>query len=99
MRTVGEVIRWWLSRIEGDRTRSASYRASMASLMNRHVLPRLDKVRLGKLDRGLPGDKLGFPMHQEPAPRAGQKGPQGKRPGVRLAEGPGRTNEDPPARP
>lgn len=95
MRTVGEVIRWWLSRIEGDRTRSASYRASMVSLMNRHVLPRLDKVRLAKLDRVVLDDKLVFPMHQELAPRTVQKALQGMRQAFRMAEDQRRINENP----
>ena len=51
MRSVGEVLEWWLSRIEGDRTRSEKYRASMGSLMRRHVLPRLGRVAVRRLDR------------------------------------------------
>jgi len=74
VRTTGEVVRWWLSRIEGDRARSAKYRDSMGSLMRRHVLPRMDKVPLRKLDRVLLDDKLIFPMHQELA-QLGQIGP------------------------
>lgn len=95
MRTVGEVVRWWLTRIEGDRTRSESYRNSMGSLMRKHVLPRLDKVRLNKVDRVLLDDKLVFPMHQELSPRTVQKALQGLRQAFRMAEGQGRINTNP----
>lgn len=95
MRTVGEVVRWWLTRIEGDRTRSESYRDSMGSLMRKHVLPRLDKVRLAKVDRVLLDDKLVFPMHQELAPRTVQKALQGMRQAFRMAEGQGRIDANP----
>lgn len=95
MRTVGEVVRWWLTRIEGDRARSESYRNSMVSLMRRHVLPRMDKVPLRKLDRVLLDDKLVFPMHQELAPRTVQKALQGMRQAFRMAEGQGRIEANP----
>ncbi|TKA90382.1 tyrosine-type recombinase/integrase [Halopseudomonas bauzanensis] len=95
MRTTGEVVRWWLSRIEGDRARSAKYRDSMGSLMRRHVLPRMDKVPLRKLDRVLLDDKLVFPMHQELAPRTVQKALQGMRQAFRMAEGQGRIENNP----
>ncbi|WP_285275255.1 tyrosine-type recombinase/integrase [Halopseudomonas bauzanensis] len=95
MRTTGEVVRWWLSRIEGDRARSAKYRDSMGSLMRRHVLPRMDKVPLRKLDRVLLDDKLIFPMHQELAPRTVQKALQGMRQAFRMAEGQGRIETNP----
>src|SRR5690606_19630754 len=95
MRTVGEVVRWWLTRIEGDRARSESYRNSMVSLMRRHVLPRMDKVPLRKLDRVLLDDKLVFPMHQELAPRTVQKALQGMRQAFRMAEGQGHIEAHP----
>lgn len=95
MRTVGEVVRWWLTRIEGDRTRSESYRNSMGSLMRKHVLPRLDKVRLNKVDRVLLDDKLVFPMHQELSPRTVQKALQGLRQAFRMAEDQGRIDANP----
>ncbi|MEJ6656899.1 MAG: site-specific integrase [Pseudomonas sp.] len=95
MKTVGEVVRWWLSRIEGDKARSASYRGSMVSLMRRHVLPRMDKVRVNKLDRVLLDDKLVFPMHQELSPRTVQKALQGIGQAFRMAEGQGRIATNP----
>lgn len=95
MKTVGEVMRWWLTRVEGDRTRSESYRNSMGSLVRKHVLARLDKVRISKLDRVLLDDKLVFPMHQELAPRTVQKALQAMRQAFRMAEGQGRIETNP----
>src|SRR5690606_28905189 len=86
---------WWLSRIEGDRARSESYRSSMVSLMRRHVLPRLDKVTLRKLDRIVLDDKLVFPMHQELSPRTVQKAIQGLGQAFRMAHEQGRIAENP----
>ena len=95
MRSVVEVVEWWLSRIEGDRTRSEKYRGSMGSLMRRHVIPHVGKVLLRKLDRVLLDDKLVFPMHQELAPRTVQKALQGLRQAFRMAETQGRIEANP----
>lgn len=95
MRTTGEVVQWWLSRIEGDRTRSERYRKSMVSLMRKQVLPRVGKLPLRKLDRISLDDKLVFPMHQELAPRTVQKALQGMRQAFRMAEDQGRISSNP----
>lgn len=95
MRTAGEVVAWWLGRIEGDRARSAKYRGSMGSLMRRHVLPRLGKVTLRKLDRVTLDDRLVFPMHQELSPRTVQKALQGLRQAFAMAEEQGRIDANP----
>lgn len=95
MKTVGEVVLWWLSRIEGDRTRSEKYRASMGSLMRRHVIPKIGKVKLRKLDRVVLDDQLVFPMHQELAPRTVQKALQGLRQAFRMAYEQGRIATNP----
>lgn len=95
MRTAGEVVNWWLGRIEGDRARSAKYRGSMGSLMRRHVLPRLGKVTLRKLDRVMLDDRLVYPMHQELAPRTVQKALQGLRQAFAMAEEQGRIDANP----
>lgn len=97
MRTAGEVVLWWLSRIEGDRSRSAKYRGSMGSLMRRHVLPRLGKVAIKKLDRVTLDDQLVWPMHQELAPRTVQKALQGMRQAFAMAEEQGRIAGNPMA--
>lgn len=86
MRTVGDVVSWWLDRLEGDRARSAKYRNSMACLMRKHVLPRVGKVAIRKLDRVTLDDQLVWPMHQELAPRTVQKALQGLRQACSIAE-------------
>lgn len=95
MRTVGDVVRWWLERVENDRARSVQYRRSMGSLMRKHVLPRLEKVTVRKLDRIVLDDKLVFPMHQELAPRTVQKALQGLRQAFAMAFEQGRIAADP----
>ena len=95
MRTVGDVVGWWLERIEGDRRRSESYRRSMGSLMRKHVLPRVGKVAIRKLDRVTLDDKMVFPMHQVLAPRTVQKSLQGMRQAFRMAETQGRIEANP----
>ena len=97
MRTAGEVVQWWLGRLEGDRARSAKYRCSMGSLMRRHVLPRIGKVAVRKLDRVTLDDKLVWPMHQELAPRTVQKALQGMRQAFAMAEEQGRIDGNPMA--
>lgn len=97
MRTVGDVVGWWLERIEGDRRRSESYRRSMGSLMRKHVLPRVGKVAIGKLDRVTLDDKLVWPMHQSLAPRTIQKAVQGLRQSFALAEEMNRLADNPMA--
>ncbi|OLU31487.1 hypothetical protein BVH03_08415 [Pseudomonas sp. PA15(2017)] len=94
-RTLGDVVEWWLSRIEGDRTRSEKYRASMACLMRKHVLPRVGKVALRKVDRVTLDDQLVFPMHQELAPRTVQKALQGLRQAFAMAETQKRIDNNP----
>ena len=95
MKTLGEVVTWWLSRIEGDKARSESYRRSIGSLMRKHVLPRVGKVPLRKVDRVLLDDKLVFPMHQELAPRSVQKAIQALGQAFRMAEEQGRIDANP----
>lgn len=92
-------MRWWLSRVEADRTKSASYRNSMASLMRRHVLPALDKVTVRKLDKLVVDDRLVYPMmaHKGLEPRTVQKALQALRQAFRMAADQGRIKDDPMA--
>ena len=86
MRTVGELVRWWLERVENDDRRSLQYRRSTKSLVRKHVLPRLDRLALRKLDRAVLDDKLAFPMFQEGlAPRTVQKAIQHLRQAFSMA--------------
>lgn len=97
MRTTGDVVLWWLERIEGDRSRSVSYRRSMASVMRKHVVPRVGKVAITKLDKVAIDDRLVFPMHQELKPRTIQKALQGLRQAFAMAEAQGRVDSNPMA--
>lgn len=97
MKTTGDVVIWWLERIESDRRRSESYRRSMGSVMRKHVLPRVGKVAIRKLDRVVLDDKLVWPMHQEMAPRTIQKALQGLRQAFSLAAKQKRIEENPMA--
>lgn len=99
MRTVGEVVRWWLSRVEADTSKSASYRDSMASLMHRHVLPAVGRVSVRKLDRIALDDRLVYPMiaHKGLKARTAQKALQGLRQAFRMAADQGRIRDNPMA--
>lgn len=97
-RTVGDVVDWWLSRIEGDRTRSEKYRSTMASAMRVQVLPRVGKVLIAKLDRVVMDNKLVWPMQQaDMAPRTIQKAIQGLRQAFAMAEEMNRISANPMA--
>lgn len=97
MRTVGEVIRWWLSRMEADRGKSEKYRRNMASLARRHLIPALGRVAVRKLDRVVLDDRLVFPMMAQKGLKAGtvQQALQALRQAFRLAAAQGRIAEDP----
>nr|WP_298117394.1 tyrosine-type recombinase/integrase [uncultured Pseudomonas sp.] len=97
MRTTGDVVLWWLERIEGDRSRSLSYRRSMVSVMRKHVVPKVGKVAITKLDKVALDDQLVFPMHQELKPRTIQKALQGLRQAFAMAEAQGRLDINPMA--
>lgn len=97
-RTLGDVVEWWLERLEADNNRSAKYRGSMASLMRVQVLPRVGKVLISKIDRVVLDDKLVWPMHQAGlAPRTIQKAMQGLRQAFAMAEEMGRLVVNPMA--
>ena len=59
MRTTGDVVGWWVERLELNRSVSASYRRTMASLMRCHVLPALGAIALKRLTRAEVDDRLG----------------------------------------
>lgn len=65
MRTVGDVLAWWLPRIEADRSRASTSRSSRASVVNKHLLPCLSKVTIKRLTRQAVDDKLFLPMQQQ----------------------------------
>lgn len=95
MRTAGDVVVWWLERLEGDSSRSSKYRKSMSCVMRKHVLPRVGKVALRRLDRVTLDDLLVWPMHQALAPRTVQKALQGLRQAFAIAEEQSRVEVNP----
>ncbi|MVW75376.1 tyrosine-type recombinase/integrase [Pseudomonas xionganensis] len=98
MRTVGEVLLWWLARVEGNRATSDSYKRSTRSMVKKNIMPALGRVSIAKLDRRLLDDKLVWPMAQD-GKKAGtqQKAFQALRQAFLLAEETGRINSNPMA--
>ena len=94
-KTVGQVITWWIGRIEQNRTVSTSYRRTMASLAKRHLIPRLGGVKLKQLSRAVVDDKLVWPMQQTHSPHTAHKALQGLQQSLALAEKQGRIEVNP----
>ncbi len=95
MRTVGQVVTWWVQRIEQNRSVSASYRRTMGSLVRRHLVPRLGSVQLKRLNRATVDDKLVWPMQQTHSPHTVHKALQGLQQSLVLAERQGRIAANP----
>lgn len=98
LRTVGDVLLWWLVRVEGNRASSDSYKRSTRSMVKKNILPALGKVSVAKLDRRLLDDKLVWPMAQD-GKKAGtqQKAFQALRQAFLMAEETGRIKANPMA--
>ncbi|TRO14356.1 site-specific integrase [Ectopseudomonas mendocina] len=98
LRTVGDVVLWWLERLMADNERSSKYRGSMRSVMQKHVVPRAGKVLVRKVDRVTLDDRLIWPMHNEGLkPRTVQKAVQGLRQAFAMAEKGGHITTNPMA--
>ncbi len=98
LRTTGDVLLWWLERVESDRASSESYKRSTRSMVRKNILPALGKVSVAKLDRRALDDKLVWPMVQD-GKKAGtqQKAFQALRQAFLLAEKTGRIKANPMA--
>lgn len=98
MRTTGDVLLWWLERVESNRETSDSYKRSTRSMVKKNILPALGKVSVAKLDRRALDDKLVWPMVQD-GKKAGtqQKAFQALRQAFLLAEKTGRIKANPMA--
>ncbi len=98
LRTTGDVLLWWLERVESDRASSDSYKRSTRSMVRKNILPALGKVSVAKLDRRALDDKLVWPMVQD-GKKAGtqQKAFQALRQAFLLAEKTGRIKANPMA--
>jgi integrase len=98
MKTTGQVLAWWLARVEANRATSASYKSSMRSMVRKNVVPMLGKVPVSKLDRRVLDEKLIWPMTCE-GKKAGtqQKALQCLRQAFLMAEQLGRIKSNPMA--
>lgn len=98
LRTTGDVLLWWLERVESDRASSDSYKRSTRSMVRKNILPALGKVPVAKLDRRALDDKLVWPMVQD-GKKAGtqQKAFQALRQAFLRAEKTGRIKSNPMA--
>lgn len=86
-RTVGQVLTWWLGRLEKNRSVSASYRDTLGSLLRRHVIPALGKVPVKKLSRSMVDDDLIWPMQADGlSPHTAHKALQGLQAALKLAD-------------
>jgi integrase len=98
LRTTGDVLLWWLARVEGNRATSDSYKRSTRSMVRKNIVPAVGKVLVSKLDRRVLDDKLVWPMVQD-GKKAGtqQKAFQALRQAFLLAEKTGRIEANPMA--
>lgn len=96
MRTVGDVVTWWLERLMADNERPIEYRRSMRSLMQRHVLPSLGKVLIHKVDRVRIDEALVWAMQSKGLKaRTVQKAIQALRQAFAMADEMGRIEVNP----
>ncbi|KRW62353.1 tyrosine-type recombinase/integrase [Pseudomonas sp. TTU2014-080ASC] len=98
LRTVGDVVVWWLARVEQNRATSESYKRSTRSMVRKNIVPAVGKVLVTKLDRRVLDEKLVWPMVQD-GKKAGtlQKAFQALRQAFLLAEQTGRIKANPMA--
>ena len=58
LRTTGDVLLWWLRRVEQKYPANSDYRKNVISMARVNILPALGKVAIKKLDRRAVDDKL-----------------------------------------
>lgn len=95
MRSTGQVLNWWVDRLEQNRSVSDSYRRTMGSLVRKHVVPALGSVPLKRLTRAAVDDKLVWPMQQTHSPHTVHKAVQGLQHALALAVKQGRIEANP----
>ena len=98
LRTTGDVMLWWLERVEQNRSTSDSYKRSTRSMVRKNILPSVGKVPVKRLNRRVLDDKLVWPMVQD-GKKAGtqQKAFQALRQAFLMAEKTGRIDANPMA--
>ncbi|PKM17429.1 MAG: hypothetical protein CVV11_19920 [Gammaproteobacteria bacterium HGW-Gammaproteobacteria-15] len=63
--TVGQMLQWYLGRIQREAVKSASRRKGVVSAIKRHLLPLLGSVAIAALDKAVIDDKLMLPLQAE----------------------------------
>lgn len=98
MRTTGDVVLWWLERVEQNRATSDSYKRNTRSMVRKNIVPAVGKVLVTRLDRRVLDDKLVWPMVCG-GKKAGtqQKAFQALRQAFLMAEKTGRIKSNPMA--
>ncbi|WP_341304713.1 site-specific integrase [Pseudomonas sp. TMP25] len=98
LRTTGDVVLWWLERVEQNRATSDSYKRSTRSMVRKNIVPAVGKVLVKRLDRRVLDDKLVWPMVCD-GKKAGtqQKAFQALRQAFLMAEKTGRIEANPMA--
>ena len=98
LRTVGDVVLWWLTRVEQNRETSESYKKNMRSMVRTHIVPALGKLSVTRLNRRALDDKLVTRMREAGRrPSVRQKAFQALRQAFLMAEETGRIKVNPMA--
>lgn len=98
MRTVGDVVGWWLQRVEQKYPANSDYRKNVISMARVNILPALGRVSIKKLDRRVVDDKLIWRMGGDgKRPATQQKAIQVLRRAFATAEKTGRIKLNPMA--
>ncbi|MCU9947519.1 tyrosine-type recombinase/integrase [Pseudomonas sp. PDM13] len=93
--TVGQVLDWWSSRLSQNRSKSPRYRATVASLVDRQLKPRIGAEKIKRLSKATIDDKLVWPMQQVLSPHTVHKALQCLLQALVLAERQRRIDSNP----
>lgn len=63
--TLGQLLTWYRDRVSKDANTAQGRRDNVLSIINRHLLPRLGEVALGRLSRAVVDDQLIQPLQAE----------------------------------
>jgi len=98
LRTTGDVLSWWLRRVEQKYPANSDYRKNVISMTRVNILPALGRVAIKKLDRRVVDDKLIWRMGGDgKKPATQQKAIQVLRRAFATAEKTGRIKINPMA--
>ncbi|MBU2113698.1 MAG: tyrosine-type recombinase/integrase [Gammaproteobacteria bacterium] len=63
--TVGQLLQWYLARVQREAVKSTSRRKGVVSAIKRHLLPLMGSVAVAALDKAVIDDKLMLPLQAE----------------------------------